>query len=170
MFVPMTFPNGFQEMRNSGMGLMIQSVFSDVGCFFAFMSVCAAHRAIMCGRIIENSDDEETVWNITDETYELLKQKSIHELNRKMEDPAQKSTNETLETVVSLLTSSIIAGLFREVRTHLRGLKELVDLRGGYSRKNIRCVALLNAVFTYDCPFSQLGDHAANPSYATGRT
>lgn len=32
---------------------------------------------------------------------------------------------------------------------HLQGLKELVELRGGYSSRNIRCGAMLAAIFTY---------------------
>ncbi|KAK5675222.1 hypothetical protein LTS12_029571, partial [Elasticomyces elasticus] len=139
-------------MQESGMGLMVRSVFTDVACFFAFMSVCAAHRAIISGRVIEapNDEDTDTLWILTDDDYSMLKHKSIRELNRKLKDPNQKITNETLETVVSLLTGSIIAGLFGEVRMHLQGLKELVELRGGYSSRNIRCGAMLAAIFTAD--------------------
>lgn len=91
------------------MGLMVRSVFTDVACFFAFMSVCAAHRAIISGRVIEapNDEDTDTLWILTDDDYSMLKHKSIRELNRKLKDPNQKITNETLETVVSLLTGSV---------------------------------------------------------------
>lgn len=109
VFVPTTFPNGHDAMQESGMGLMVRSVFTDVACFFAFMSVCAAHRAIISGRVIEapNDEDTDTLWILTDDDYSMLKHKSIRELNRKLKDPNQKITNETLETVVSLLTGSV---------------------------------------------------------------
>lgn len=86
---------------------MLRSVFTDSACFYAFMTMCAAHKAILSGRVIEASDDEETLWIMTDREYTMLKQRSITELKLKLRDPRQRQTNEALETVVTLLTGSV---------------------------------------------------------------
>lgn len=85
---------------------MVQSVFSDSGCFFAVLYMCAAHRAILTGRLIE-SDDGVNDSELRDPDYYMLKDRCIHEMKTKLRDPAQKASNEALQLAVSLLTGAV---------------------------------------------------------------
>lgn len=44
----------------------------------------------------------------------------------------------------------LIAGLFEEARMHLRGLKRMVDLRGGITDNSIHQSSMLAAILTYE--------------------
>lgn len=45
----------------------------------------------------------------------------------------------------------LIIGEFSEVHTHLTGLKNMVDLRGGITDESIRSSSMLSAIITYVC-------------------
>lgn len=85
---------------------MVQSVFTDSGCFFAVMYMCAAHRAILTGRLVE-TDNGVNDSKLHDPDYYMLKDRCIHEMETKLRDPAQKASNEALQLAVSLLTGAV---------------------------------------------------------------
>ncbi|KAJ5580105.1 uncharacterized protein N7459_006090 [Penicillium hispanicum] len=152
VFVPMTFPSGLKDAETPEVELMVRSSFSDPGSFFGLMSMCAAHRAALAIDHLDVLDDSASGTNrvVNDPDYFVMKAKSIREMNAKVKDPKRALTNEAFDTIVNLLTGSLIAGLFDEVRVHLTGLKRMVELRGGITDESIRYSSILSAILTAD--------------------
>ncbi|CAI7665333.1 uncharacterized protein N7487_006343 [Penicillium crustosum] len=145
IFVPMTFPNTTKD-SNQEMELMVRSSFSDPGSFFGLMSMCAAHRAVIERQRSGNWDSVLT----NDPDYCMMRAKSIQEMSAKVRDPSRRLSNEAFDTIINLLTGSLIIGEFTEVHTHLTGLKSMVDLRGGITDESIRSSSMLSAIITTD--------------------
>ncbi|KAJ5108785.1 hypothetical protein N7456_005460 [Penicillium angulare] len=151
VFVPITFPSGLKDSETPEVELMVRSSFSDPGSFFGLMSMCAAHRAALGVQRPGASNaptDRDRVTNDID--YFVMKEKAIHEMNIKVRDPSLALRNEAFDTIVNLLTGSLIAGLFDEARVHLTGLKRMVELRGGITDKSISSSSVLVAIVTSD--------------------
>ncbi|KAJ5565241.1 hypothetical protein N7513_001483 [Penicillium frequentans] len=151
VFVPMTFPSGLIDSEIPELELMVRSSFSDPGSFFGLMSMCAAHRAALALNRLDPSstiDDPDRV--INDSDYCIMKAKSIHEMSTKVRDPRLALSNEAFDTIINLLTGSLIAGLFDEARVHLTGLRRMVELRGGITDKSISSSSMLSAILTSD--------------------
>ncbi|KAJ5964605.1 uncharacterized protein N7479_004481 [Penicillium vulpinum] len=131
---------------NREMELMVRSSFSDPGSFFGLMSMCAAHRAVLASQ-------RSGSWDLVltdDPDYCMMRAKSIQEMSAKVRDPSRRLSNEAFDTIVNLLTGSMIIGEFSEVHTHLTGLKSMVDLRGGITDDSIRSSSMLSAIITTD--------------------
>ncbi|KAJ5788065.1 hypothetical protein N7457_003055 [Penicillium paradoxum] len=145
IFVPMTFPNTSKD-SNQEMELMVRSSFSDPGSFFGLMSMCAAHRAVLASQ-------RSGVWDAVlanDPDYCMMRAKSFQEMSAKVRDPSRRLSNEAFDTIINLLTGSLIIGEFNEVHTHLTGLKHMVDQRGGITDDSIRSSSMLSAIITTD--------------------
>ncbi|QMW35627.1 hypothetical protein G4B84_011118, partial [Aspergillus flavus NRRL3357] len=151
VFVPMTFPkeHAFNERAKTEMA--VQSSFTDQGSFFGLMSMCAAHRAVLAGH---HSQFQATTAAshrfLHDADYYVMKARCIREMNIKLCNPALSLSNEAFGTIINLLTGALIAGLFEEARMHLRGLKRMVDLRGGITDNSIHQSSMLAAILTTD--------------------
>ncbi|KAJ5770801.1 uncharacterized protein N7511_002852 [Penicillium nucicola] len=148
IFVPMTFPNTSNSSTQE-MELMVRSSFSDKGSFFGLMSMCAAHRAVLASQhtIIFNSDDQNQA---LDSDYCMMRAMSIGEMNTKMQDPNRRLSDEAFDTIINLLTGALIIGEFEEAHIHLKGLKRMVELRGGITDDSIRSSSMLSAIITTD--------------------
>ncbi|KAI9933399.1 hypothetical protein MW887_007872 [Aspergillus wentii] len=147
----MTFPNEHKVSQRAEMELMVKSAFSDPGSFFGLMSMCAAHRAILAGRhsdLIGSLERSHRV--LHDPDYYIMKVKCIREMNTKVRDPGRALSDEAFDTIINLLTSALIVGLFDEARIHLTGLKQMVELRGGITEDSIRGSSMLAAIITTD--------------------
>ncbi|KAJ5143061.1 uncharacterized protein N7515_001848 [Penicillium bovifimosum] len=145
IFVPMTFPNTSTDSSQE-MELMARSSFSDPGSFFGLMSMCAAHRAVLASQ-------RSGVWDSTlanDPDYCMMRAKAFQEMTAKVRDPSRRLSNEAFDTIINLLTGSLIIGEFSEVHTHLTGLKHMVDQRGGITDDSIRSSSMLSAIVTTD--------------------
>ncbi|KAJ5935658.1 hypothetical protein N7466_005205 [Penicillium verhagenii] len=151
VFVPMTFPSGRKGAEIPELELMVRSSFSDPGSFFGLMSMCAAHRAALATNRLESFGSIGDYGRVVnDSEYCIMKAKSIHEMNAKVQDPILALSNEAFDTIVNLLTGSLIAGLFDEARIHLTGLSRMVELRGGITDKSISSSSMLSAILTSD--------------------
>ncbi|KAJ5273969.1 hypothetical protein N7478_009094 [Penicillium angulare] len=151
VFVPITFPSDLKDSKIPEVELMVRSSFSDPGSFFGLMSMCAAHRAVLGVQrpgASTTPNDRDRVINDID--YYVMKEKAIHEMNIKVRDPSLALRNEAFDTIVNLLTGSLIAGLFDEARVHLTGLKRMVELRGGITDKSISSSSVLVAIVASD--------------------
>ncbi|KAF7591757.1 hypothetical protein BBP40_001137 [Aspergillus hancockii] len=151
VFVPMTFPkeHAFNERAKTEMA--VQSSFTDAGSFFGLMSMCAAHRAILAGRHSDLQYATEASHRfLHDADYYVMKAKCIREMNIKLRNPTLSLSNEAFGTIINLLTSALIVGLFDEARMHLRGLKRMVELRGGIADNGIHQSSMLAAILTTD--------------------
>ncbi|KAJ6083819.1 hypothetical protein N7467_007954 [Penicillium canescens] len=148
IFVPMTFPNTGKSSTQE-MELMVRSSFSDKGSFFGLMSMCAAHRAVLASQhtCIINSDSRNQA---LDPDYCMMRAKSIGEMNAKMQDPNRRLSDEAFDTIINLLTGALIIGEFEEAHIHLKGLKRMVELRGGITDDSIRSSSMLSAIITTD--------------------
>ncbi|KAK6811402.1 hypothetical protein RU639_012879 [Aspergillus parasiticus] len=151
VFVPMTFPkeHAFNERAKTEMA--VQSSFTDQGSFFGLMSMCAAHRAVLAGHHSQfQATSEASHHFLHDADYYVMKARCIREMNIKLCNPALSLSNEAFGTIINLLTGALIAGLFEEARVHLRGLKRMVDLRGGITDNSIHQSSMLAAILTTD--------------------
>ncbi|OQD80465.1 hypothetical protein PENANT_c035G08749 [Penicillium antarcticum] len=128
IFVPMTFPNTSKGSTQE-MELMVRSSFSDKGSFFGLMN----------GR--KQSPDSD---------YCMMRAMSIGEMNTKMQDPHRRLSDEAFDTIINLLTGALIIGEFEEAHIHLKGLKRMVELRGGITDDSIRSSSMLSAIITTD--------------------
>lgn len=161
VFIPTTFPNEQSATQRIGMELMFKSAFSDSGSFFALMSICAAHRAILFGRHSRFCDSLDRT--LHDPDYYVMKDKCIREMEAKVRNPDLAVSNEAFDTIIGLLTSAVritssilcwshpnpsqlIVGLFAEVRMHLTGLRNMVAMRGGITAGSIRGSSILAAI------------------------
>ncbi|KAJ5389341.1 uncharacterized protein N7496_000409 [Penicillium cataractarum] len=150
VFVPMTFPSELNGQESREVELMVRSSFSDPGSFFGLMTMCAAHRAILSVDRFDASRSARSNSIVDDPDFCIMKAKSIREMNAKMRDPKRALSDEAFDTIVNLLTGSLIAGLFDEARIHLTGLKRMVELRGGITDESIRSASMLSAIITTD--------------------
>ncbi|KAE8374309.1 hypothetical protein BDV26DRAFT_270253, partial [Aspergillus bertholletiae] len=151
IFVPMTFPkeHAFNERAKTEMA--VQSSFTDPGSFFGLMSMCAAHRAVTTGHHSRSQAASGTSHRFFHDTdYYIMKARCIHEMNIKLRSPTLSLSNAAFGTIINLLTGALILGLFDEVRMHLRGLKRMVDLRGGIANNSIHQSSMLAAILTTD--------------------
>ncbi|KAH1269191.1 hypothetical protein KXX33_003696 [Aspergillus fumigatus] len=151
VFVPMTFPEEHKINEQAETGLMVKSSFSDPGSFFGLMAMCAAHRAVLAGYHIDCSrapDSSRSTGHDTD--YYFMKARCMQEMNAKMCDSERALSDESFDTMVNLLTSTLIIGMFDETRIHLAGLKRMVELRGGLMADSIRQPSMLAAIITSD--------------------
>ncbi|KAJ5683188.1 hypothetical protein N7462_006353 [Penicillium macrosclerotiorum] len=150
VFVPMTFPSELKGRESQEVELMVRSSFSDPGSFFGLMSMCAAHRAVLAVDRFGTLNSELHNRIVNDPDYCIMKAKSIREMNAKMRDSQRALSDEAFDTIVNLLTGSLIAGLFDEARIHLTGLRRMVELRGGITDESIRSASMLSAIITTD--------------------
>ncbi|KAJ5326438.1 uncharacterized protein N7506_009540 [Penicillium brevicompactum] len=151
VFVPMTFPNTSQNGTKE-MELMVRTSFSDPGSFFGLMSMCAAHRAVVASQhsgVFDSETGREALL-VDDPDYCTMKAMSFQEMSAKVRDPTRQLSNEAIDTIINLLTGSLIIGEFNEVHTHLTGLKRMVDMRGGITDDSIRSSSMLAAIITTD--------------------
>ncbi|KAJ6140475.1 hypothetical protein N7470_010271, partial [Penicillium chermesinum] len=139
-FVPMTFPSGLKNSQIPELELMVRSSFSDPGSFFGLMTMCAAHRAALGVGPSDRTVATDLVAN--DQDYCVMKGKSIREMNVKVRDPALALTDEAFDTIVNLLTGSLIAGQFDEARIHLTGLKHMERCKSRYWTHDQTCLPL----------------------------
>ncbi|GIC94762.1 uncharacterized protein Aud_002091 [Aspergillus udagawae] len=151
VFVPMTFPEEHMINEQAETGLMVKSAFSDPGSFFGLMTMCAAHRAVLdeyhigFSRVPDSSRQIEP-----DADYYFMKVRCMQEMNAKMCDSNRALSDESFDTMVNLLTSTLIIGMFDEARIHLGGLKRMVELRGGLMADGITQSSMLAAIITSD--------------------
>ncbi|BCR87056.1 uncharacterized protein ACHE_31043S [Aspergillus chevalieri] len=150
VYVPTTFPNAQNGSKQANKALTTTSAFSDAGSFFGLMSMCAAHRAILSGRHSDLIDAEGSSRSLYDPDYYIMKDRCIREMEAKVRDPNRALSNEAFDTIVSLLTSALIVGLFSEIRIHLKGLKHMVDMRGGITARGIRGSSIWAAIVVVD--------------------
>ncbi|EAW20444.1 uncharacterized protein NFIA_028750 [Aspergillus fischeri NRRL 181] len=151
VFVPMTFPEERKINEQAETGLMVKSSFSDPGSFFGLMAMCAAHRAVLAGYHIDCSrapDSSRSTGHDAD--YYFMKARCMQEMNAKMCDSNRALSDESFDTMVNLLTSTLIIGMFDEARIHLAGLKRMVELRGGLMADSIHQPSMLAAIITSD--------------------
>ncbi|KAF5862801.1 hypothetical protein ETB97_011149 [Aspergillus alliaceus] len=151
VFVPMTFPTEYALNERAKMEMAVQSSFTDPGSFFGLMSMCAAHRAVLAGHHPDHQYASETSHRFLHKAdYYIMKAKCIREMNIKLRNPILSLSNEAFGTIINLLTSALIVGLFDEARMHLRGLKRMVELRGGVADKGIHQSSMLAAILATD--------------------
>ncbi|GIJ82519.1 hypothetical protein Asppvi_001027 [Aspergillus pseudoviridinutans] len=151
VFVPMTFPEEHKINEQAETGLMVKSSFSDPGSFFGLMAMCAAHRAVLAGYHIGFSRVPDSSRPIApDADYYFMKVRCMQEMNAKMRDSNRALSDESFDTMVNLLTSTLIIGMFDEARIHLGGLKRMVELRGGLMADGINQSSMLAAIITAD--------------------
>jgi hypothetical protein len=104
----MTFPNEQKVSQQAEMELMVKSSFTDPGSFFGLMSMCAAHRAILAGRhsdLMDSSTNSHRV--LHDPDYYIMKANCIRAVNRKMRSPRVVLSDETFDTIINLLISTV---------------------------------------------------------------
>ncbi|KKZ65135.1 hypothetical protein EMCG_09024 [[Emmonsia] crescens] len=134
VLIPMTFPAETKQPQDSKnrMGLIISATISEAGPFFGYMSLCAAHRAMLQGK---HSDLMPTPGGkgrvLYEPDYYMMKARCISEMNRKVQDPALALTDSAFDIVISLTSCALTIGDFDEARVHIQGLKKMVDMRGG---------------------------------------
>ncbi|KKA22058.1 hypothetical protein T310_3948 [Rasamsonia emersonii CBS 393.64] len=153
VFIPMTFPARTKSFMDEGdkLNVMVKTSLTDAGSFFGLMTISAAHRAALTGRhsdLLHASDSDTRV--LYDPDYYLMKARCIREMNEKLRDPSKALSHEAFDTIINLLTSALIVGLFDEARIHLRGLKKMVELRGGITSDNIRNSIFMPAILASD--------------------
>ncbi|KAL1963286.1 hypothetical protein VTN77DRAFT_8509 [Rasamsonia byssochlamydoides] len=153
VFIPMTFPVQTKSSRSDEekLNVMVKTSLTDPGSFFGLMTISAAHRAALTGRhsdLLNSSDKDNRV--LYDPDYYLMKARCIREMNEKLRDPARALSHEAFDTIINLLTSALIVGLFDEARIHLRGLKKMVELRGGITSDSIRNSIFVTAILATD--------------------
>ncbi|EDN11237.1 tachykinin family protein [Histoplasma capsulatum] len=137
VLIPMTFPAETRQPQDSKnrMALIISATISEPGPFFGYMSLCAAHRAVLQGKHSElvatapTGAGKERV--LFEPDYYMMKARCIREMNRKLQDPVLALTDSAFDIVVSLTSCALTIGDFDEARDHIQGLKQMVDLRGG---------------------------------------
>jgi hypothetical protein len=108
--IPMTFPIENKERREgeSRMGLVMDSAISEPGAFFGYMSLSAAHKAILSGQhsdVPASSDGKERV--LYEPDFYIMKAMCIREINKKLQDPEKALSDEVLDIVVSLLSCTV---------------------------------------------------------------
>ncbi|KNG80813.1 tachykinin family protein [Aspergillus nomiae NRRL 13137] len=151
VFVPMTFPKEHTFNERAKTDMAVQSSFTDQGSFFGLMSMCAAHRAVLAGQHSQFLAASEAPHRLLHDTdYYIMKARCIREMNIKLCNPILSLSNEAFGTIINLLTGALIVGLFDEARVHLRGLKRMVDLRGGIADNSIYQSSMLAAILTTD--------------------
>ncbi|EAW13329.1 uncharacterized protein ACLA_053750 [Aspergillus clavatus NRRL 1] len=150
VFVPMTFPEEYKVAEQAETELMVKSSFSDPGSFYGLMTMCAAHRAVLSGRHIDFHALDNPRPSGFDADYYTMKGRCIREMNTKMRDSTRTLSDAAFDTIVNLITSALIIGLFDEARIHLAGLKRMVELRGGLMAESIHRSTMLVAIITAD--------------------
>ncbi|OJD13256.1 hypothetical protein AJ78_06278 [Emergomyces pasteurianus Ep9510] len=155
VLIPMTFPAESKQPQDSKnrMGLIISATISEAGPFFGYMSLCAAHRAILQGKhsdLLSTSGGKDRV--LYEPDYYMMKARCIGEMNKKMQDPALALTDSAFDIVVSLTSCALTIGDFDEARMHIQGLKKMVDMRGGVTGPSFQGegVRLLSNLLTCD--------------------
>ncbi|RJE27424.1 hypothetical protein PHISCL_00300 [Aspergillus sclerotialis] len=147
----MTFPNEQRNCQRAEKELMVKTAFTAPGSFFGLMSICAAHRAVMAGRHSDLMDSSTSCHRVLhDPDYYIMKNNCIRAVNKKLSDPRVVLSDETFDTIINLLTSTLVVGLFGEARIHLTGLKRMVELRGGIADDSIRCSSILAGILVAD--------------------
>jgi len=104
----MTFPEEHKINEQAETGLMVKSSFSDPGSFFGLMAMCAAHQAVLAGYHIDLSrgpDSSRPIGPHAD--YYFMKDRCIREMNAKMRDSNRALSDESFDTIVNLLTSTV---------------------------------------------------------------
>lgn len=87
---------------------MVKSAFTSPGAFFGLMSMCAAHRAILNGCHSDLMDSSTNCHRVLHEPdYYIMKANCIRAVNKKMCDPAVALSDETVDTIINLLTSTV---------------------------------------------------------------
>lgn len=87
---------------------MVKSAFTSPGAFFGLLSICAAHRAILNGRHSDLMDSSTSCDRVLhDPDYYIVKTNCIRAVNRRMCDPSVALSNETFDTIINLLTSTV---------------------------------------------------------------
>ncbi|OAX79483.1 hypothetical protein ACJ72_06197 [Emergomyces africanus] len=127
VLIPMTFPAESKQPQDSKnrMGLIISATISEAGPFFGYMSLCAAHRAILQGKhsdlaVTPRGNDRV----LYEPDYYMMKARCIAEMNRKMQDPALALTDSAFDIVVSLTSCALTIGDFDEAGCISRGSRK----------------------------------------------
>ncbi|EQL30946.1 hypothetical protein BDFG_06581 [Blastomyces dermatitidis ATCC 26199] len=137
VLIPMTFPAETKQPHDSKkrMALIINATISEAGPFFGYMSLCAAHRAVLQGKNPDPLSIAARAGSENDKLFEpdyyMMKARCIDEMNRKINDPKLSLSDSAFDIVVSLTSCALTIGDFDEARIHIKGLKKMVDLRGG---------------------------------------
>ena len=104
----MTFPNEQKNCQQAEKELMVKSAFFSLLSFFGLMSICAAHRAIMAGRHSDLMDSSTSCHRVLhDPDYYVMKANCIRAVNKKLSDPCVVQSDETFDTIINLLTSTV---------------------------------------------------------------
>lgn len=106
----MTFPIENKEPRESEsrMGLVMDSAISEPGAFFGYMSLSAAHRAILSGQhsdVPSSSDGKERV--LYEPEFYVMKAMCIKEINKKLQNPEQALSDSAFDIVVGLISCTV---------------------------------------------------------------
>lgn len=109
----MTFPAETKQPQDSKnrMALIISATISEPGPFFGYMSLCAAHRAVLQGKHSElvatapTGAGKERV--LFEPDYYMMKARCIREMNRKLQDPVLALTDSAFDIVVSLTSCAV---------------------------------------------------------------
>lgn len=106
----MTFPAETKQPQDSKnrMALIISATISEAGPFFGYMSLCAAHRAMLQGKhsdLVSTPGSKDRV--LYEPDYYMMKARCISEMNRKMQDPALALTDSAFDIVISLTSSAV---------------------------------------------------------------
>ncbi|CRG92748.1 hypothetical protein PISL3812_09815 [Talaromyces islandicus] len=153
VFIPMTFPTETISFRDTRATLhtSVRKALADTGEFYGLMTVAAAHKGAVNNQglsIVTPSPNSYQV--IFDSNYCVMKGKCLRVLNEKLGEPSQALDHVAIQTVIHLITSSLILGFYQEAQTHLGGLKRMVDLCGGISSPMLQNSGLIHAIIWSD--------------------
>ncbi|KAI1910750.1 hypothetical protein LOZ12_006236, partial [Ophidiomyces ophidiicola] len=151
VMLPMTFP---VEMKNPKEGqfrinMMVKSAISDPGPFFAYMSLAAAHRAIMQSENNLNLDEMDAR-SIRNPDLYAMKAQCMSEMNKKLQKQETAADESAFETIMFLISAAVTCGFFTEARIHFEGVKNMVKLRGGITSPSFEASRALGGVVLCD--------------------
>ncbi|KAF7712434.1 Fungal transcription factor, partial [Penicillium ucsense] len=145
VFIPMTYPNVRMRKRS-----LERFSSSDPGNFYGMMCMSAAHRAVLSSARLGGMDVARSNYIANDPDYCLMRVKCIREMNLRLGDPKRALTDEAFDTIIHLLSGTLISGFYDEARIHLKGLKRMVDLRGGIRGDIMRSTLVWIAIIVTD--------------------
>ncbi|PGH13710.1 hypothetical protein AJ80_06215 [Polytolypa hystricis UAMH7299] len=133
ILIPMTFPSQSRRPQSPGdRKPVLWFAAPEPGAFFGNMSLSAAHRAMMKVNNAVKVRSPRTMDMAKEEPdYYVMKAKCIEQMNELIKDPERSLDDVAFHIVISLISSALIFGDFREARIHMEGLKTMAALRGG---------------------------------------
>ncbi|PGH00503.1 hypothetical protein AJ79_08194 [Helicocarpus griseus UAMH5409] len=155
VLIPMTFPaeQRHPEDTRNKQALISSATISDPGSFYGYMGLCAAHRAIIQGKHSTLSAPLGKKTRVLHEPdYYIMKSLCITEMNKKMDSPKLALTDSAFDIVISLTSCALTIGDFDEAQIHIKGLKKMVEMRGGVSGPAFQgeSARVLNNILTCD--------------------